>query len=331
MPSADKMALVLVGIVALLYDSSISLSVVELQALLGHIAWFALLARPVFSCLHEVYVDARQSTTAKFRPRDESLVELTLLLMLLPYIDADLTRPWANILVASDASPSYGFGVSVAAASPTTLKSFSRLAARKGAFARLDRDGTYPDEEIEKPRKGRVCPLPITKAAFSTVVSARATHAAHAGALEAGGIRLALRWFLRSAARHNQRMVLLVDAQAVLGAVSKGRSSSPSLRREVMRIAALQLVSGTLVKLVYVPSEDNPADAPSRGIVRRWRPRGGVIAKTKKQIAAADAKRKRNYKQGTDSRRAQRILRRYGPKLDALISEHPRLAWAASP
>ena len=38
-----------------------------------------------------------------------------------------------------------------------------------------------------KPRKGRSCRLPICKAAFSTVVSAPAVHAAHAGALEAGG------------------------------------------------------------------------------------------------------------------------------------------------
>ena len=203
-------------------------------------------------------------------------------MMLLPFVDADLTRPWSSIIVASDASPSFGFGVSVAPASPDDLRAFSRFAARRGAFARLERDGSYPDEEAEKPRKGRACPLPISKAAFATVVSSRAVHASHAGALEAGGVRLALRWYLRSVARHGTRMVLLVDAQAVLGAVSKGRSSSASLRREIMRIAALQLVGGLLLKLVYVPSEVNPADAPSRGIVRRWRARKGCIAKTKR-------------------------------------------------
>ena len=114
-----------------------------------------------------------------------------------------------------------------------------------------------------------MCRLPIAKAAFSTVVSARAVHSAHAGALEAGGIRLALRWTLWSVARHGRRTVLLVDALAVRGAVAKGRSSAPSLRREVMWISALVLAGDLLLKLVYVPSEDNPADAPSRGIVRR--------------------------------------------------------------
>ena len=311
-PSCDKMSLVLVGLVFLLSDPSIMLTGLELQAVLGHLAWFALLTRPVFSCLHEVYAEAREQLAGKSRPGDQCLVELALFTMLLPYIDADLTRPWADIVVASDTSPSYGFGVSVAAAPPDTLRAFSRTAARRGAFARLERDGAYPDEEPEKPRNGRVCPLPINKAAFGTVVSSRAEHDAHAGALEAGGVRLALRWFLRSASCHGQRMVLLVDAQAVLGAVAKGRSSSPSLQREIMRIAALQLAGGILLKLVYVPSEDNPADAPSRGVVRRWRPRKDCIAKSKKQVLVANSKRKRAHDLTAPLRRAQRIIERYG-------------------
>ena len=320
-PASDKLALVLVGIVFMLRDSSVLLSPLDLQTVLGHFAWFALLARPIFSTLHEVYADARRIDTTSTRPRDECLAELLLFMMLMPFVDADLTRPWSDIIVASDASPSFGFGVSVAPASADDLRAFSRTAARRGAFARLERDGSYPDEEVEKPRKGRACPLPINKAAFATVVSSRAVHAAHAGALEAGGVRLALRWYLRSVARHGTRMVLLVDAQAVLGAVSKGRSSSGTLRREIMRIAALQLVGGLLLKLVYVPSEDNPADAPSRGVVRRWRPRRNCIARSKKQVLVASAKRKREYAASHAERHCERILRR-SERIRRTIEQH---------
>ena len=301
----------------MLHDSSVLLSPLQLQTVLGHLAWFALLARPIFSTLHEAYADARRDDATPARPRDACLAELLLFMMLMPFVDADLTRPWSNIIVASDASPSFGFGVSVAPASADDLRAFSRTAARRGAFARLERDGCYLDEEAEKPRKGRACPLPICKAAFATVVSSRAVHAAHAGALEAGGVRLALRWYLRSVARHGTRMVLLVDAQAVLGAVSKGRSSSASLRREIMRIAALQLVGGLLLKLVYVPSEDNPADAPSRGIVRRWRPRKSAIAKSKNQVLATNVKRKRAHDAAAPDRRNKRNLLRYGGIADS--------------
>ena len=186
------------------------------------------------------------------------------------------------------------------------------------SLARLERDGLYEDEEPEKPRQGRSCRLPISKAAFSTVVSSRAEHAAHAGALEAGGIRLALRLWLRSAHRHGRRLVMLVDAQAVMGAVCKGRSSSPSLRKEILRIAALQLAGNLHLHLVYVPSEDNPADAPSRGIVRQWRTRTTCKARSKRIVEAEVACRKRVYHASHKLRQAQRTLRRYTPALEAL-------------
>ena len=129
---------------------------------------------------------------------------------------------------------------------------------------------------------------------------------------------MALRWFLRSSTRHGKRMVLLVDAPAVKGAVAKGRSSAPSLRLEVMRIAALQMAGGILLKLVYVPSEDNPADAPSRGVVRRWRPHRDCIAHSKKQVRATNAKLKRAHADSAPLRRAQRNLKRYGAMAERL-------------
>ena len=67
----------------------------------------------------------------------------------------------------------------------------------------------------------------------------------------------------------SRRLVLLVDAQAVLFACAKGRSSAPTLRFELGRIAALSLAGNGLVRFIYVPSEYNPADAPSRGIVSK--------------------------------------------------------------
>ena len=116
------------------------------------------------------------------------------------------------------------------------LRSFSRDASRVGAHVRFDRGTPYIDDANPK--------------------------------LEADGVWLALRWALRSTRRHARRTVMLVDAQAIKGAIAKGRLSAPSLRREVTRIGAFALAGDLLLKLVYAPSEDNPADAPSRGIVR---------------------------------------------------------------
>ena len=80
-----------------------------------------------------------------------------------------------------------------------------------------------------------------------------------------------MEWLLRSVARRSCRVPVLVDAKTVLCAAAKGRSSSPGLLRILRRLAALVLAGDLLLRLVYVPSEDNPADAPSRGVVRRPR------------------------------------------------------------
>ena len=85
-----------------------------------------------------------------------------------------------------------------------------------------------------------------------------------------------------------------------------------------MRIAALQMAGGILLKLVYVPSEDNPADAPSRGVVRRWRPHKDCISLSKKQVLATKAKQKRRHVADAPLRRAQRDLRRYGALAERL-------------
>ena len=77
------------------------------------------------------------------------------------------------------------------------------------------------------------------------------------------------RRLLRSVERHGRRTSILIDAQSVLGAVRKGRSLTPSLKREIRFIGSLVLAGDLLLRCLYIPSEDNPADAPLRGVVRK--------------------------------------------------------------
>ena len=137
-----------------------SLSALHLQNILGHLAWFALLTRPVFSCLYTAYDVARDGTSLPLVLPTESIAELLLFGMLLPWIGRDLTREWQRCIVASHASPS-----------EKLLGDFARDAVRANALARLERDGMYADEEAERRRIGRACRLLICKAAFSTVIS----------------------------------------------------------------------------------------------------------------------------------------------------------------
>ena len=121
----------------------------------------------------------------------------------------------------------------------------------------------------ERPRLGAPHVLGLSRSSFKHVICVKARESAHSGILELCALILLVRWILRSTDRHSRRIVVLLDAKSVLGAAAKGRSSSPPLLRILRRLGALTVAGDLLLRFVYVPSEDIPADPPSRGILRR--------------------------------------------------------------
>ena len=119
--------------------------------------------------------------------------------------------------------------------------------------------------------------MPLSKRAFRTVISARRRFEAHSSTLEAGGVVLGLKGMLRQSRNHSSRATFLIDAQAVLGAIAKGRSSAGAIKRDTQLAAALLLEGDVALSCTHIPSEDNPADEPSRGIVRTWRRRSSAV------------------------------------------------------
>eukprot|EP00930_Biecheleria_cincta_P034284 TRINITY_DN2370_c0_g1_i2.p1 TRINITY_DN2370_c0_g1~~TRINITY_DN2370_c0_g1_i2.p1 ORF type:complete len:340 (-),score=30.80 TRINITY_DN2370_c0_g1_i2:208-1227(-) len=247
----------------------------ELAAVMGHLTWFALLNRPSLSSFDEVYAITRSMTEHREAVPDNVLVEIMVFMCLMPLLEGDLSRGWQEEIVATDASVDFGFGVSTAPAHGDTLRALSRAAANRDTLVRLQRAGT---DEPAKKRKGTEFALPLKKSAFRTVISAKRHHDAHSGSLEATALGLGFRWLLRSVTKHSKRTVVLLDAKAVLGASIKGRTSAPTIKRDMRFVSALVLAGDLHVKALYVPSEDNPADAPSRGIVQRWRRRRSAVA-----------------------------------------------------
>ena len=130
--------------------------------------------------------------------------------------------------------------------------------------------GTADTLDTEVPRVGVPVELPFSKDSFTDVLSIRAQHTSHSGAMKAHALLLLIKWLLRSAGRLNSRAVVGIDAQVVMYAAIKGRTNAPTLNRIFKSIAAHCLADGLLLYPLYVPSEFNPADAPSRG--RRRRP-----------------------------------------------------------
>ena len=73
------------------------------------------------------------------------------------------------------------------------------------------------------------------------------------------------RHLTRSSKNWNKRFLVMTDSMVALGALGKGRSSSPPLLRLCRRWATFRLVAQMRLYLRYVPTLLNVADGPSRG------------------------------------------------------------------
>lgn len=233
------------------------------NALLGLLQWFCLLQRPVFGVFHHVYDFVRQQPD---RQRVEVprpvLQEFAVALGLLPLLSVSLDKQYYTEILACDAAPEFGFGVSAVKCSVGAVSRLGRLSERRGDFVRVHKNA---GEEPEKSRLGVPHRLVFGKKEFRTIVSSRAKWKAHSSTLEGHALLLTLKWLARSRLKHHKKVVILVDAKAVLGAAAKGRTSAPGMRSVIRAIGAHALACDLLVRLVYIPSEDNPADCPSRG------------------------------------------------------------------
>ena len=165
-----------------------------------------------FLCLEAVYPFTRLQPDLDLHPIGQKIrCELMLLIVLAPYLEADLRRKWAPMITATDASVVFGFGASVATCSEDVAREVGRLVETKGAYVRFARDGG-PTDEPEKVRLVSPHRLSLSKRAFRDVISAKKTRDAHPGSLEASGLLLLLKWITRSSKNFSRRIPVWVDA-----------------------------------------------------------------------------------------------------------------------
>jgi hypothetical protein len=81
---------------------------------------------------------------------------------------------------------------------------------------------------------------------------------------EARAAFIAIRWVLSSPVSIGANFLLFSDSSGVVGALSKGRSSSKSLGPILRSVSAWLLAFSLRLHVVWVPTQFNPADFPSR-------------------------------------------------------------------
>jgi len=214
------------------FINSYECSGIQLSQLVGKWTWASLINRPLLSVFSSVYRYIQCAGNRIFNIWSSVKRELFIIMQLAPLMFTTLEDAWFDRIIATDAS-STGQGVVA-----STLHS-SDIAST------LTQPNPYQFN-------------------WSTIVSSQWKYVEHINILEVRAISTAVRWVLSFPQSIQQRIVILTDSLVSLFSISKGRSSSHHLLPRLRTLASLLLGSGNRLYLRYVPTEDNPADMPSR-------------------------------------------------------------------
>jgi len=210
----------------------------ELAMLIGRWTWAMLGNRPSLAVFNAVYRYTDCAGGRHFTMWESVLIELLTAVGLVPLLYANLGAEWFSHVVATDASK-LAFGV-VATRTVTPPVDLGRSAAEAAAA------------------------VACTEHRWSTIVSKRWRDEEHINVLELRSLTTGVKWVCSHPSALGCRVWMLSDSSVVVGAVSKGRSSSPSVLRRLRHLSAWLLAAGLQLRVSYVPSEINPADEPSR-------------------------------------------------------------------
>lgn len=184
------------------------------------------------------------------------------------FATVNMRLPFLPIVAATDASTVFGHGAAVANMPADSVRDIARLVCKGGAHVRLD-DGPELSDELAA-RIGPRHDLKLGLQDFAVVLCVKFDSPGHIHLDEGSALVSCVRWILRSRKRFRRRVVVLIDSKVVIGAVSKGRSSSVPLNAIVHRLASLCFAGGPVLHCIFIPTTHSPGDQPSRGDASTW-------------------------------------------------------------
>ncbi len=197
---------------------------------LGAAQWYDLLRRlrlSVFDSVYDFCSGSKATDWVVVNLPPAVLAELVLDAVFAPFGTVDMLRPYLPFVGATDASSTFGHGAAIARLSEVRLRDLGRLACKAGDHVTLAH-GPVLAEELSA-RLGPRHVLDLQLGDFEVVLCVRVTDPLHINLEEARALLRYVRWILRSHQRFGHRVIVLLDSKVVIGAVTKGRSSSPPL------------------------------------------------------------------------------------------------------
>ena len=189
--------------------------------------------------------------------------EILSAILVLPLAEASARWPVSVQISASDAS-SEGGGRASTITSKAFAKTLYRFSEMNGEYTRLDWDM----HGIQPPSSMSVAPQPLLdtlqKHHWISTQSIKFGKREHINILELEMIKQEIKCRANSG-RGGCRIVNLCDSRVALGCFAKGRSSSRNLNHKLRSCVPWLLAGDIHLSNIWVPTDMNPADHPSRG------------------------------------------------------------------
>eukprot|EP00971_Amphidinium_carterae_P240838 4781184-Amphidinium_carterae.1 len=236
------------------------------QKVVGYWVYHCLFQRAGLCILQETYRWLEAGADRLHAPRvlpDSIRQELQGYVLLFPLLKSDLASCINPFLYASDATGEIGAVVKAPMSLPDAVLAWNRRTHHLSpGVAVLEANQLYRLEREE--RKDQVWEELVAKQSFGLVAKYRFSSDSHINVKELMAVRTALRHIVRDTRMWQTRAIIAVDSQVAVWALKKGRSSSRALNQVLQTMLGDLLSTNVRLAPVWIATECNPADAPTR-------------------------------------------------------------------
>ena len=255
-----------------------------IEKLVGHYTFAGLLQRGLLSVFQAAYAFVRKHYCSEVELWPEVRRELFWAASLICLVGKDLGSPWSSRAHATDAS-FWGRGVVSIDRDIDQVKSIGQHCDRWRFNTVEEREVVrgipqHPCQDIDvetlggpaggcedapgNPKLFPEVPLDFLRGTWTGVDGSAWQRVESIPALEGRAIVWLAQHLARSQKNFGKRRLILTDSMTMCLAISKGRSSTPSINRICRQLAALQFMTGYELRVRWIASELNPGDPPSR-------------------------------------------------------------------
>ena len=263
-----------------------------LEIIVGHCTYCGLCNRCVLSVFHNVYKFIKSAYTTSHILWPSVASELRAFAGLMPLLRSEWRRPWSSVVNVSDASEE-GFGVCSSIWSPETVgevgrvherERFRRSGSHNARESALTSAGFVKNEATGKWRAGLVededylassgwalndsfpevpkdC---LDSGSWTTVRQGAWKRHEHIVHLEARALVKSFEHVVHDCGLSDCRQLFLVDSMSAALAFDRCRSKNFRMLRQIRKFCSFSLARNIAFSVRWLPSELNPADAPSR-------------------------------------------------------------------